>query len=300
MKNVSRSCPLCGKRDQSVLYAESTVDRAQLTQYSFASRKDPEYMNHRLMLCTRCDMLYVSEIAGVADLTEEYGLAAFDSQVEASYAAQSYIRLLLPVIESLPDRVGALDIGTGDGAFLEQLLERGRMTHVEGVEPSIAPIEAASPQIRGLIRQGMFVAGLYPPVTFSLVSCFQTIEHVDDPAALCRECHKILKPGGVLAIIAHNRRGFVNRMLGRKSPIFDIEHLQLFTPESLKRLFENAGFRSVVVRSFWNTYPVSYWARLFPFPPLIKRVVIRALQSTGLGRIPVSFPVGNVGAVGYR
>jgi SAM-dependent methyltransferase len=146
----------------------------------------------------------------------------------------------------------------------------------------------------------MFVAGLYSSETFSLVTCFQTIEHVDDPGGLCREGLRILKPGGALVIIGHNRSGLLNRMLGRKSPIFDIEHLQLFSPSSLRRLLMNAGFESVTVQSFWNTYPISYWARLFPFPRPVKRIVTALLRATGLGRIPLSFPVGNLVAVGYR
>ena len=300
MQNVQRNCPLCGQCDQSSLYAESTLDRKQLTEFSFASRKDPEYMNHRLMLCARCDILYVSEIAGVSDLSSEYDNAAYDSQVESVYAARTYMRLLLPAIGQLPDRVGALDIGTGDGAFLVELLERGKLTDVVGLEPSTAPIRSADARVQGLIRQAMFVEGLYPSETFSLVTCFQTIEHVDDPAGLCSESLRILKPGGALAIIGHNRRGFLNRILGRKSPIFDIEHLQLFSPESLRRLMQNAGFHSVSVKSFWNMYPLSYWARLFPFPRPVKKAVIGLLRATGIGRIPLPFPVGNLVVVGHR
>ncbi len=42
-------------------------------------------------------------------------------------------------------RDGALDIGTGDGAFLAELLRAG-YTDVIGIEPSSAPIEAAAPK----------------------------------------------------------------------------------------------------------------------------------------------------------
>jgi SAM-dependent methyltransferase len=291
---------MCNHSDQSSLYAESTLDQQQLTEFSFASRKEPEYMNHRLMLCARCDLLYVSEIAGVSDLRTEYDNAAYDSQVESVYAARTYMNVVLPVIRRLSDRAGALDIGTGDGAFLGELLDRGKMTNVVGLEPSAAPIRSADTKVQELIRRGMFVAGLYSSETFSLVTCFQTIEHVDDPGGLCREGLRILKPGGALVIIGHNRSGLLNRMLGRKSPIFDIEHLQLFSPSSLRRLLMNAGFESVTVQSFWNTYPISYWARLFPFPRPVKRIVTALLRATGLGRIPLSFPVGNLVAVGYR
>jgi SAM-dependent methyltransferase len=166
-------------------------------------------------------------------------------------------------------------------------------TETIGLEPSSAPIQAAHPDIRDHLRNEMFREGLFPHRSCSLITCFQTIEHVPDPLSLCREAARLLQPGGVVAIIAHNRRGLLNRLMGRKSPIFDIEHLQLFSPDSLKKLLEAAGFTQVTVSPFRNTYPLSYWARLFPFPAMVKPGVLRALQGT-IGSLPLSFPVGNL------
>jgi hypothetical protein len=43
-----------------------------------------------------------------------YDQAAFDSGEEAAYAAHTYASFLPEITRNLPDRVGALDIGTGD------------------------------------------------------------------------------------------------------------------------------------------------------------------------------------------
>jgi len=139
----------------------------------------------------------------------------------------------------------------------------------------------------------MFREGLFEPESCSLITCFQTIEHVPDPLALCREAAKLLIPGGSLAIIAHNRNGLLNRLLGRKSPIFDIEHLQLFSPTSLKILLENAGLQNISIRPFRNTYPLAYWTRLFPFPAPLKPTILSLVQTT-IGSLPLAFPVGNL------
>ena len=63
--------------------------------------------------------------------------ASFDSGAESQLAAVTYTALLEPHLNTLPSRKSALDIGAGDGAFVEQLLAQG-FVEVVGVEPSKA------------------------------------------------------------------------------------------------------------------------------------------------------------------
>ena len=123
--------------------------------------------------------------------------------------------------------MSALDIGAGDGAFLEELLALGFQS-VVGVEPSEAPIAAAKPTIRGYLKCGIFAAEQFAAESLDLITCFQVIEHVWDPVKIAADAHALLKPGGLFVIVAHDRRAFSARVMGTKSPIFDIEHLQLF------------------------------------------------------------------------
>lgn len=73
------------------------------------------------------------------------------------------------------------------------------------------------PRIRPLIRHGPFRRKEFALEQFQLATCFQTIEHVYDPLALC-----------------HDRRALSARLFGLKSPNFDIEHLQLFSARSIR------------------------------------------------------------------
>ena len=296
---IDRLCPLCGDAHASSLFAEACIDQNRLGNFAYSSRKLPEYMHHRLMICRPCDVIYASPVPDTADLASAYEAAAFDSQQEAGFAAKTYIRSVQSILSRLPDRVGALDIGAGDGALCGELKTRG-LSDVIGLEPSSAPIASASEQVRDCLRQEMFSPGLFPPAQFSLVTCFQTIEHVSNPAQLCQEAARLLKPGGALCLVAHNRRALSCRMLGRRSPIFDIEHLQLFSPSSLRRLLEDSGLKSVVVKPLFNRYPISYWTRLFPFPPAIKSALLWSLRTSYIGGIPLTLPAGNLLAYGFR
>ena len=101
--------------------------------------------------------------------------------IEAAYAARTYAQALAPLLRQLPGRGGAMDVGTGEGAFLDELLALG-FADVAGVEPSAEPIRAASERLaRARIRHGIFRRDVAPPASLSLVTCFMTIEHVADP-----------------------------------------------------------------------------------------------------------------------
>lgn len=294
-----RLCPVCGEQGQPNLYAEANIEPDLLNQFAFASRKVPEYMHWRLWECGACDLLYANPAPNVEQLSNLYRDAAFASGGEARFAAKTYGNLLRRIVRQLPDRAGALDIGTGDGAFLHELLDQN-FSGVVGIEPSLAPIRSAADRVLPLIRQGLFQPGLFSERQFRLVTCFQTIEHLSEPSTMVKEAYRILKPGGAIFLIGHNRRALSARLLGRKSPIFDIEHLQLFSPLSLHRLLLSNGFSRISTTPFMNRYPLSYWSQLFPLPASMKSVTLKLLHGAGIGKLMIPLPAGNISAVAYK
>jgi SAM-dependent methyltransferase len=295
---VPRNCPGCGA-DDGRHFANANIDPRALDAFAFASRKLPEYMHHALVVCRRCDLLYANPAPNRESLEAAYRDAAFDASDESRYAALTYASYLPRIAAELPDRIGALDIGTGDGAFLQQLEQHG-FTELLGVEPSAAPIAAAKPEIRPLIRHAPFRSADFAPESLGLITCFHAIEHVYDPRALCEGSLRLLRPGGALFIVCHNRRALLARALGLQSPIFDLEHLQLFSPESGRALLTRVGFSRVEVHTVVNRYPFDYWARLSPLPGWLKPRALHLLRSSGLGRVTLAAPVGNLALIAYK
>lgn len=299
MEMIERACPICGSTDDANVFAAADFDFARLDRFAFASRKMPEYMHYRLISCPRCDLLYANPLPPEEVIVSGYADADYDSSPEARYAAATYAGFLPMIKKRLPDCNGALDIGAGDGAFLEQLLVHG-FRGVIGIEPSRAPIAAAKENIRPLIREETFRGGDFTPASFSLVTCFQTLEHLYDPFDMCRKAHALLKKGGAVLFICHNRRALSARIMGVKSPIFDIEHLQLFSPASACFLLRECGFERIEVKTVANRYPLGYWAKLFPFAPGLKVLFGKLLSRTGIGAIPLAIPAGNIAIIGYK
>jgi SAM-dependent methyltransferase len=296
---VSRACPVCGSDSQWRLFKEAAFDASRWDRFAFSSRKTPEFMHYRLLECLRCDVVYANPLPTRESLEAAYREAAFDSSEEARHASDTYAGFLPSILPNLARREAALDIGTGDGAFLEPLVRAG-FERVVGIEPSRAPVEAARPSVRGLIRQAPFRPSDFENASFSLITCFQTMEHVYEPLALLAGTFDLLHPGGAVLLVCHDRRALSARLLGTRSPIFDIEHLQLFSRQSLSYALREAGYAGIVTLPVVNRYPLSYWVKLLPLPPPAKVATLAALQKSGIGRMPLQLAAGNFAAIGYK
>lgn len=294
-----RPCPVCNTDSSAAkLFLKKNIDPAQISAFSFASRKLPEFMCHQLVQCPTCDLVYANDPPDQSILAQAYHVSDFDSAQEADDAAAAYDNAVEPVLGKLKRKDAALEIGTGTGIFLEALKARGFKTLV-GVEPSSAAIAAAPAHRQAWIREAIFREADFQPESFDFICCFMTLEHVRDPSEIVSAARRLLRPGGAIALVTHDYRSGVNRLLGRRSPIIDIEHMQLFSPISIRQLLERNDFESIGVQSFQNRYALRYWMRLLPLGVGSKQSMIKVLDAIGLADIKLSFNVGNMLSFGY-
>lgn len=296
--SVEKACPACGGRSH-VRFADERIDPRKISDFTYASRKQPEFMCLRLVRCTDCDLVYAPTPPATDFLLSAYSEAAYDSGPEAQAAARSYAKALAPYVARLVGRSAAVDVGAGSGPLLPWLNECG-FSPVIGIEPSRAAIAAAHPAVRHMLREGMFSHALLADVRPSLLCSFMTLEHLADPRGFFGTAFELLEPGGMLAVIVHNWRAPLNRLLSLRSPIIDVEHIQLFSPQSVRTLFARTGFVSIELQSISNAYPLRYWLRLTPLPVAIKVRIAGILDRFGLSDTQVSLCVGNILAIGIK
>src|SRR5579883_762809 len=305
----ARACPVCGSSAPAT--ARFAERRGTLRASSYASRKTPERIHLRMVVCPVCDLLYAPAAPPAQFLAQAYERADYGSDGEARHAAASYARAIAARLEGLPRPLRALEIGTGNGALLELLSALG-FEEVLGFEPSAAAAACASPEVRSRIRVEPFdasrAAAVLPPGHFSIVIANQTLEHVESPATLLAAARALLAPGGALMGVSHDYRHLLMRLLGARAPIIDLEHLQVFSRASLGRALRTAGFERITLGPFANRYPVHYWMRLAPLPAGLHACLqdwLRPQSQTGglgpwLGRQMLAARVGNLLAWAHR
>lgn len=163
-----------------------------------------------------------------------------------------------------------LDVGCGSGDWLVQMRQLG--WNAEGLDFDPAAVELA--RTRNLtVRLGPLEQQDYPSEAFDAVTLHHVIEHVPDPVATLRACHRVLRPRGRLILATPNARSLSHRVFrsdwrGLEPP----RHLHIFTPESLRRALEQAGFRRMTLHP-QIVFSVVYESLLLqggqtdPFPP---------------------------------
>ncbi len=288
MELLDNRC-VCKSEDYRVLFPER-IEWSTLSAYEFSARRKRSLQHYRIVRCTTCGLVRSDPVLSDQDLAVLYSGSEFLYQEESSFAARTYAALVTPYFAMFrrPEQIRLLEIGCGNGAFLEEM--RGYGLHaLVGVEPSVQAIEHASETVRPAILNQFFHRGIFQPDTFDVVCAFHVLDHVRAPVEFVRECFRIVAKKGIVIVVCHNVDAFVNRVFGEYSPVFDVEHIFLFNPATLRTLTESCGFVPRNEGRVTNTYPLSYWLR---YAPMVHRFVERFPRS--IQNIPLTLYAGNI------
>jgi len=246
-----------------------------------------------MVRCNTCELVRSDPVASPDQVATLYHESTFDYSLEVGNLVRTYGAYLARLDCYSVSKGSILEIGCGNGFFLKQARTQG-YADVRGVEPSLAAIQLAAPDIRDGIQCSMMRPGLFSDSSFDVICLFQVLDHIFDPADLLETCLRILKPGGFVLCLNHNVNALSARLMKERSPIIDIEHTYLYSPATMKRLFGRIGYEVKEVGRVQNRYSLRYLARLLPLPPGWKEPVMTVLDRTGLGRLPLRVPLGNL------
>jgi SAM-dependent methyltransferase len=134
-----------------------------------------------------------------------------------------------------------LDIGAGSGWLVEHMGALG--WQAEGLDFDARAVAQA--REKGLrMHQGDLLEQRFGDCSFDALTMSHSIEHVHDPNAWLAEAHRILKPGGRLALATPNTRSLLHRRFGMHWFALDPpRHLHLFNRGALALALRKAGFR---------------------------------------------------------
>ncbi len=292
-------CPICERRDRDVEVYRANFAPADLDPGRFSARRIPDRIHYRMVRCQECGLLRSDPILRPEALARLYAGSHFTYASEAEYTRRTYGALLERVLPLVPSKRRLVEIGCGNGFFLEEALARG-FEDVAGVEPSLEARARASERVRAKIVPGLYERASFPAAHADVVCAFQVFDHVPDPAGLLAAVREHLVPGGVALFVNHDAGALSARILGERSPIVDVEHTALYDRGTMRKIFEKQGFLVKETFSVANTYPLGYWARLAPLPRLLKSPALAVLELTRAARLPLRLRAGNLGLIAVR
>jgi len=234
----SRSCPSCEGTEHRLL---------------FNSFDDYPYVD-----CLACGTWYIPYVvdealfdAYYARCPEAYEIVVrFTAQrLEAGRAESDRVRMdayFAEVEPLLTDGARTyLDVGCGVGHSLEVASDRGWTAC--GVDTSPSIIEAGRKRGFNIVHPN----DLERDTSFSLVSLWETLEHLNDPFGVLSAISPRLDEDGLLAITIPNLQALEARLMRQDvawingGAGFGTVHINLFQPSSVEHLLGRAGLRVI-------------------------------------------------------
>lgn len=193
-------------------------------------------------------------------LEPEFDYAGFEAHFRGDEAdIKERQRIYLPLFEGAPD---VLDLGCGRGEFLELLHERGIAG--QGVDLDLDMVLLCRDKGLDARREDAFAhLAARADETVGGIFAAQLIEHLDPPRIIeiVKLAYRKLVPGGCLVLETPNPACL---MVFADSFYRDLSHVRPIHADTMKFLYEAAGFRKVEVKPL---APVDPALRVPPLRP---------------------------------
>lgn len=208
-----------------------------------------------------------------------------------------------------------LDVGCGNGAFTEMLVERCAPASVQGIDPSeeqLAYARTRSASSVAQFRQGDAMALPFPDDTFDEAVMPLVIFFVPDPAKGVAEMARVVCPGGTVTAYAWDMPGggFPYEAL-----LVEVREMGLAVPappnpeaskiEALQDLWTEAGLEAVEVRQITvqRTFAdfEDYWTTILGAPSIGAKLAAMASEEIEFlkARMRTHLPADVTGRITY-
>ena len=244
--------------------------------------------------CRVCGLQYVNQLPAPAQVRAIYGEEFFHvgrkfsgdpasaGLIKARHRVEAVRRL------SGVGRRRWLDVGCATGDFL--VCAASVVDEVSGVELSAFAVEKARERDLDVTTDDFLQAGV-SSAAFDVVSMWDYVEHVPDPAANLKKAYDVLQPGGYRALIPGDVDSLLARLAGRFWHLMiPPRHLYFFSPVTIRRLVTAAGLDLVQIGRPGKRVPLDFaaWKLATMTLPGLSAPVIQTCERLGLGRVAPS------------
>ena len=226
---ISRPCPNCSSKD-----SKFELEKDHLT----------------LVRCASCSLVYTNPLFDEAHYDSIYKSGEY-SEIMSSLVIQSHeyrverfgrerVEILKRFLSS--DIVPKyLDVGCATGFVVEAATKAG--WDAQGIE--LNPVAVDYAKSRGLnVVQGKLDTSNLVRESFDVISMFDVLEHLSDPAEITQQAIEYLKPGGLLFLYVPNYDSASRILMGAEAHfIWPTHHLTYFNIETITDFLKRRGLK---------------------------------------------------------
>lgn len=260
-------CPLCGSSSTRAI-AGTVEPRAYFSGSTHAyAIAGGSAVRFDVLRCTGCGHGW-TPLAADIDVLGWYAKAPAD----ATYLAEAHGRRMaaagvLRHLERFHAPATLLDIGAGPGLLVGEA--KGMGWDARGLEPAAwAVAESKTRGLGDVMQQGDTSAlAAMPAQSMDALTAIDIVEHLPDPQKFLNDCARLLRSGGVMAVVTPRYDSVLSKLLGTQWYCVIPAHLHYFTKRSLCDVLRKAGLEPVSVRHHVRRFSVGYLlARLLRRP----------------------------------
>jgi len=291
---IKVNCNLCGRDDYEVRFP-ATADGDALRVDAFRCTHSGYGHHPQIVECRHCGLVYANPRWATDDVINAYTAVQDETYVDERLGREITFRHHLRDMERIIGPAGGralLDVGAYIGVFVEMAAAAG--WQAQGVEPS--EWAAAEARRRGLdVSIGTLDTVDVPAESFDVVTLWDVIEHLADPAAELDRARTVLRPGGWLVVHTMDIDALIARLMGRRWPWLMDMHLYYFGKHTLGRLLTEHGYEVVWDGAQGRYLRLGYLAsRVEGMSPALGRLTQAAVSGLGLRHAAVPINLGDL------
>jgi len=285
LEMVRVSCPLCGGTRYKTLYEpwNINVDPRQVLSASGGVR-GTQY----IVKCDDCDLIYVNPRPRPDIVMNSYAASVDQVYVGAGATRETTFRRCVQTVEKYAKRGKMLDVGAAAGFFVKAAHDLG--WDAMGVEPSRWLAEYGSSKLGVNIIPATLQAASFPDNSFDVVTMWDVLEHVPDPADDLRETLRILRPGGMLLVNFPDAGTWLARLAGKNWWFFLSVHLTYFTQSTLKKMLLKVGFVGFKSYPHYQVLNLGHLMKMGAlYAPGLSNVFGKIVDGLHWGNVPIPY-----------
>ena len=239
-------CPVCASREINPLL---TVTDHSVSREEFV-----------VWQCTKCALRFTQDVPDETSIIPYYKSSDYISHTDSDkgFINKTYKRVRKYTLRSKANLIiqetglskgSLLDVGSGTGAFLQVMKEKGWT--VSGIEPDEDARNLAQ-RIYGFQLNAPEAIEDLLPASMDAITLWHVLEHVHELHPYMEQMKDLLKEKGKLFVAVPNYQSADASIYGLHWAAYDVpRHLYHFSPKSMEILLQQHGLKIISKKPMW-------------------------------------------------
>jgi len=224
-----RSCPVCNSENNILMF----------------NKDGGSYVK-----CSQCAMVFLNPLLRDNYLSQHYADNHAEQSAIVNEDLDFYRSIYLQGIKSIKSccnkKDDLLDFGCSSGIFLD--IAKDNNFHTTGIELNVS--EAMECEKKGHKVYNKEFDKIEFNKAFDIITLWDVFEHLPDGLLFLKKFYKILALDGLVFLQIPSSNSIVARIMQEKCNMFDgLEHVNLYSPDTIKMLAEKAGFSVLIMNT---------------------------------------------------